>query len=162
MIKCRSYTFLTKRMVFAKHRWHTSSRWKITHIPVISSSVMTYANLVSIPAKEHNIHIWYTSPLIPEVVPMHLMLHKQRCIHYENVFMYWGRDNKTSLGLHDLGARLWPVARQTRKPYRMIGTILKQTLSWGNGSGIHITRRADTYLLTFPSVRRYRKINSRK
>jgi hypothetical protein len=32
--------------------------------------------------------------------------------------------------------------------YRMIGTVLKQTSSWGDGFRIRITRWEDTYLLT--------------
>jgi hypothetical protein len=133
---------------FAKYIWCTYNWWQITLFPVVSSSGMTYAYVVSILA-ENTIDIWHTSPLIPQVASVHLMIHGQHCICYENVFMSWGRDNKTSLGPHALGARSWPVARQTRSPYHMIGTILKQTSSWGDGSRVHITWQEDTYLFTF-------------
>jgi hypothetical protein len=36
---------------------------------------------------------------------------------------------------------------------------LASTLSWGDRSGIHITRWEETYLLTFLYVRRYRIVN---
>jgi hypothetical protein len=90
----------------------------------------------------------HTSPLIPQVASVCLTLHGQCCIRYENVFTTWGRDHKTFLGPHALGARSWPVARQTRNLYLTIGTVLKQASSWGNKSEIHITRQKNTYLLT--------------
>jgi hypothetical protein len=36
---------------------------------------------------------------------------------------------------HVLDARSWLIARRTRIPYRMIGTVLKETSSWGTGPG---------------------------
>jgi hypothetical protein len=62
--KCRPYMFLTKRKVWQYIR-HTYSRWRIALIHIVSSSGMTYANVVSVPAEEHNRNIWHTSPLIP-------------------------------------------------------------------------------------------------
>jgi hypothetical protein len=38
---------------FAKYRWRMDSRWQIAPIPVVSSSGMTYTNVVSIHAKKH-------------------------------------------------------------------------------------------------------------
>jgi hypothetical protein len=145
--KYQSYMFLTKRKVCQYIR-RTYSRWWITLILVVSSSGMTYANVVSIPTEEHNRNIWHTSWLIPQVVPVRLTLHRQCRIHYENVFTSWGSDHKTSLGPHALGARSWLIAQWTRNPYRTIGAVLKQTSSWGDLFGIHITRLEDTYLLT--------------
>jgi hypothetical protein len=52
--KCRSYTFLTQKKRFAKYRWRTYNQWQIVLIPVVSSSGMTYTNVVSIPAENHN------------------------------------------------------------------------------------------------------------
>jgi hypothetical protein len=65
----------------------------------------------------------------PQVAPMSLTVHRQHCIRYEDVFMSLGRDHKTSLGLHALGARSWLVARQTHNSYRTIETVLKQASS---------------------------------
>jgi hypothetical protein len=42
-----------------KYRWHTHNRWQIILIPVVSSTSMTYANIVSIPAEEHNRYMIY-------------------------------------------------------------------------------------------------------
>jgi hypothetical protein len=98
--------------------------------------------------QKSTIDIWHTSPLISQVVSMRLTLCGHRCIRYKNVFTYCINDHKTFLGLRALGAQSWLIARQTHNPYRMIGTILKQTLSWGDGSEIHITQWEDTYLLT--------------
>jgi hypothetical protein len=53
---CRSYTFLTKRKRGVKHRCRTCSQWQIALIHVVSSSGMTYANVVSIPAEKYNIY----------------------------------------------------------------------------------------------------------
>jgi hypothetical protein len=127
------------------YRWRTLSRWQFTHNPVVSSNDSTYET-------------W----LAYQVMPMHLMLHGQRCIHYENVFTHWRRDHKTSLGPHALGTLLWPITRQRLSPYCTIGTVLKQISSWGDRFGIHITQREDTYLLTFSSVCCYRKVNCKK
>jgi hypothetical protein len=50
---------------FAKYRWRTYNWWKITLIPVVSSSGMTYVNMVSVPTEEHNRYMTYitTYPL---------------------------------------------------------------------------------------------------
>jgi hypothetical protein len=76
------------------------------------------------------------------------------------VLRKWPQDVPSSLLA--LGTQSWLVARRTRNPYRTIGTVLKQASPWGDGSGILITRREETYLLTFSSVHCYRKINCRK
>jgi hypothetical protein len=148
-----------KRKTFATYRWCTHSPWQFALILMVSSNETTYAIMISIPTEEHNIHIWHTSPLIPQVASTLLTLCGQRCIRYKNVFTSWGRDQKTSIGPHALGARTWLVAWQTRSPYHTIGTIIKQASSWGDRSKIHITRREETYILTFSSVHRYRKVN---
>jgi hypothetical protein len=44
---------------FAKYRWHTYNRWQVTLIPVVSSSGMTHANVVDVPAEEYNRYITY-------------------------------------------------------------------------------------------------------
>jgi hypothetical protein len=139
--KCQSYMLLTKYI------WHAYNWWQITLIPVVSSSDLTYKTWLAYLQKSI-IYIWHTSPLIPQVTPAHLMLHGQCCICYENVFTSWVRDHKTSLGAHILDARSWLVAQRTHNPYHMIGTVLKQNSSWGDGFGNHITRREDAYLLT--------------
>jgi hypothetical protein len=139
MTSCSSYLFLTKRKTFATYRWRMNSRWQFALNPVVSSSVwLTQTWLVYL--QKGTIDIWHISILIPQVALVRLMLHGQRYIHYENVFTSWGRDYKTFLGPHTLSARSWQVARQTRSSYRKIGIVLKQTPSWGDGFGIHITR----------------------
>jgi hypothetical protein len=86
MTKCQSYTFLAKKS-FVKYRWRTYNRWQFTLIPVVSSSGMTYANVVSVPTEKHNRYRYnHTSPLIPQVTHVRLMLHEQCCICYKNVF----------------------------------------------------------------------------
>jgi hypothetical protein len=131
----------------AKYRWRTYSRWQNALIPVVSSNETIYAIVVSVPTEKHKIHIYTYITTYPQVAPTCLTLRGQRCICHENVFMSWGGDHKTSLGPHTLGARSWLVTWRTRYPYRTIGIVLNQTSSWGDGSGIHITRREDTYLL---------------
>jgi hypothetical protein len=93
-----------------KYRWRTYSRWQITLIPVVSSSVWLMQMWLPYLQKS-TINIWYTSSLILQVALMHLTLHGQRCIRYENVLTSWGRDHKTSQGPHALGARSWSVTR---------------------------------------------------
>jgi hypothetical protein len=41
---------------FGKYRWRMYNQWQITLMSVVSSSGMTYENVVSVPAEEHN---WY-------------------------------------------------------------------------------------------------------
>jgi hypothetical protein len=43
-----------KKKSFAKYRWRMYSQWQIVLIPVVSSSGMTYRNVVSVPREEHN------------------------------------------------------------------------------------------------------------
>jgi hypothetical protein len=67
----------------------------------------------------------------------------QERIHF---LQKWPQDIPKSL--LTLDTRSWLVTQQTRNPYHKIGTVLKQASSWGDGSGIHVTRWEDTYLLT--------------
>jgi hypothetical protein len=53
---------------FVKYRWHTYSRWQITPIPIVSSTGMTYANVVSVLAEEHNRYMTYTTTYPPSGV----------------------------------------------------------------------------------------------
>jgi hypothetical protein len=48
-----------QKKCFVKYRWRTYNGWQITLIPIISSSGMTYAIVISIPSEEHNIHMTY-------------------------------------------------------------------------------------------------------
>jgi hypothetical protein len=69
-----------------KYRWCTHSRWQFVPIPVVSSSGMTYANVVSIPAEEHNRYMTYiTTYLLSGVHVFNAVwtaLHTlQECIH---------------------------------------------------------------------------------
>jgi hypothetical protein len=41
------------------------SQWQFTLIPVVSSSGMTYTNMVSVPAEEHNRYITYITTYLP-------------------------------------------------------------------------------------------------
>jgi hypothetical protein len=41
---------------FTRYIRRMYSRWQIALVPVVSSSGMTYANMVSVPAKKHNIY----------------------------------------------------------------------------------------------------------
>jgi hypothetical protein len=54
-----------KEFFFAKYRWHTYSRWQIALIPIVSSSGMTYRNMVSVPAEEHNRYMTYITTYPP-------------------------------------------------------------------------------------------------
>jgi hypothetical protein len=147
MATCWSYTFLIKRKTFAKYRWCTQVGGKVALIPIVNSKWYDLLSMVSIPAKNTtDIYMAYNTTYPPSGA--RALNTAWTTLHYENVFLSWGRDHKTSLGPHTLGARSWLVARQTHNPYCMIGTVLKQTSSWGDGSGIHITQREDTYLLT--------------
>jgi hypothetical protein len=50
---------------FTKYIWRTYNRWQITLIPVVSSSSMTYANMFSVPAEEHNRYMIYITTYPP-------------------------------------------------------------------------------------------------
>jgi hypothetical protein len=76
MTICRSYPSSPKEKI-AKPKWRTYSRWQFTLIPVVSSSDMTYANVVSIPVENTTDIYNHTSPLIPQVAPVRLMLQGQ-------------------------------------------------------------------------------------
>jgi hypothetical protein len=50
----------------AKYIWRTYSRWQIVLIPIVSSTGITYANVVSAPVEKPNRYRYnHTSPLIP-------------------------------------------------------------------------------------------------
>jgi hypothetical protein len=149
MTTCRLYPFLTKRKLLLNIDGVCVVDDKSHSTPWLALSDTTYSNVVSVPV-ENTIDIYnHISPPIPQVAPVRLTLHGQRCIHYENIFTSCRRDYKTFLSPYTLGARSWPVAWPTRSPYHMIETVLKQASSSGDEFGIHITRRKDTYLLTF-------------
>jgi hypothetical protein len=40
----------------AQYIGRTYSQWQFALIPIVSSSGMTYANMISVPAEKHNIH----------------------------------------------------------------------------------------------------------
>jgi hypothetical protein len=82
----------------AQYIRRTYSQWQIVLIRVVSSTEMTYTNVVSVTAEKHNIHI-HASPLIPYVATMHLTLRGQRCIRYKNVFTSYRCGDKTFPGL---------------------------------------------------------------
>jgi hypothetical protein len=104
---CRSYMFLTKKR-FAQYIRHTYNRWRSHSSPLSVLAKLVYAIMVRVPAEKHNIHL-HTSPLIPQVVSMHLALHtSQECIH---VLQKWPQDIPRSLLA--LGTRSWLVARRT-------------------------------------------------
>jgi hypothetical protein len=145
---------------FVKYICRTYSRWQITLIPTVRSSGMTYVNMVSVPVEKHNIYDKYNHLSPSGALTFNTVwtaLHTLR----EHIHA-WENDHKTTLGPHALGAWSWLVAWCTRSPYRTIGTVLKQTSSWGDESGIHLTRWEDTYHLTFSLVRRHRIVNCRK
>jgi hypothetical protein len=50
---------------FAKYRWRMYSRWQIALIPIVSSSGMTDANMISIPVEEHNRYMTYITTFLP-------------------------------------------------------------------------------------------------
>jgi cytochrome c oxidase subunit IV len=158
MTTCRSYMSSPKEKV-AKYSWKTCSRWQNTLIPMVNSNGLTYTIVVSV-STENTTDIYnHISPLILQVASVHLTMRGHHCIYYENIFTSCRRDHKKLLGPHALSARLRPVTWQTRNPYYTIGTVLKQASSWGDGSGIHNTRREKTYLLTFLYVHHYRIVN---
>jgi hypothetical protein len=47
---------LPKEKRLTKYRWRTCSRWQFALISIVSSSGMTYINVVSIHAEVHNIY----------------------------------------------------------------------------------------------------------
>jgi hypothetical protein len=50
---------------FAKYRCHTYNWWQIVLILIVSSSGMTYANVVSIPVEKHNRYMTYITTYPP-------------------------------------------------------------------------------------------------
>jgi hypothetical protein len=55
---------------FVKYRWCMYNRWQNTLIPMVSSSGMTYANVVSIPAEKSQIHMTYITTYLLSGAPM--------------------------------------------------------------------------------------------
>jgi hypothetical protein len=53
---------------FAKYKQRTYSRWWITLILIVNSSGMTYTNMASIPAEEHNRYMTYITTYPPSGV----------------------------------------------------------------------------------------------
>jgi hypothetical protein len=51
-----------------KYRWRMCSQWQNVLIPVVSSNGMTYANVVSVPAEEHNRYMTYITTYPPSGV----------------------------------------------------------------------------------------------
>jgi hypothetical protein len=78
----------------------TYNRWQSHSFPLSVLAKLVYAIMVSVPAEEHNIHIWHTSPLIPQVAPMRLTLCGQRCIRHKDIFTSSGSGHKTFPGLY--------------------------------------------------------------
>jgi hypothetical protein len=54
----------------------------------LALSDKTYSNVVIVHAEKHR-YIWHMSPLIPQVAPVCLTLHRQCYIYYGNVFTSW-------------------------------------------------------------------------
>jgi hypothetical protein len=50
---------------FTKYRLGMHSRRQIALIPIVSSSGITYANVISVPAEEHNTHMTYITTYPP-------------------------------------------------------------------------------------------------
>jgi hypothetical protein len=73
---CQPYTFLTKRKGLIKYIWHTHSRWQFALNPMISSNDTIYEMWLAYPHKSIIYIYTDTSPLIPQVAPVCLMLHK--------------------------------------------------------------------------------------
>jgi hypothetical protein len=119
---------------FAKYRWRTYNWWQITLIPVVSSNDMTYVNMVSIPAEEHNRYmtyiITYPSSGIRAFNAARTALHTLR--EHIHVLNKRPQDNPRS---HALGVRSWPVAQQTRNLYRTIRTVLSKPRLERTGPG---------------------------
>jgi hypothetical protein len=132
---------------FAKYIWRTYSQWRSHSSPWSVLAKLVYAIMVSVPAEEHNIHIWYTSPLIPQVAHTCLTLCGQRCICHKDVFTSCGSGHKIFSGLYSLQVRGRNSSHDGRQPLPHDRDCLKQTSPWGNWAGIHITRHEDTYLL---------------
>jgi hypothetical protein len=110
MTTYQSYPFLTKRKGVSNINGVRIVGDKSLSSPWLVLAVwLTQTWLVYL--QKSTIDIWHTLPLIPQVVSVRLKLHGQCCICYENVFISWGKDHKTFLGLHTLGARSWPVWR---------------------------------------------------
>jgi hypothetical protein len=147
MTICWSYMFLTKkkdlsniygvRIVGGKSHsfpWFVLVEWlKQTWLVYLQKSTIYMTYITTCPPS--GAHAFYTAQTV-----LHTL---QERIH---VLQKWPQDIPRSLLA--LGTRSWLVTWWTCNPYHMIGTVLKQASSWGDGSWIRITWREDTYLLT--------------
>jgi hypothetical protein len=147
---------------FAHYIRRAYSRWQSHSSPKSVLANLIYAIAVSVPAEEHNIHIWHTSPLIPQVAPTHLTLQGQRCIRHKDVFTSSGSGHKTFQGLYSPWVRGHYSLYDRRQPLPHDRDCLKQTSPWGNGARIHITRHEDTYLRVGASLQKSKlqKVNT--
>jgi hypothetical protein len=109
----RSYWSSPKEKL-TKYWWRTCSRCQFTLIPMVNANGMTYAIVVSVPTKSTTDIYNHTLPLIPYVAVVHLTLHGQRCIRYENIFMSCRR------GVQDIPR--FPCPRCTVMASRTINT----------------------------------------
>jgi hypothetical protein len=126
----------------------TYNRWLSHSFPLSVLAKLVYTIVVSVPAEEHNIHIWHASPLIPHVAPTHLALCGQRCIRHKDVFMSSGSGHKTFPSLYSPWVRDRDSSHDGRQPLPHDRDCLNQTSPWDNEARIHITQHEDTYLLT--------------
>jgi hypothetical protein len=65
MTKCWSYTFFTKRKVLSNIDGIRIVGGKVALITVVSYSGITYANMVSVSADEHNRYMTYITTYLP-------------------------------------------------------------------------------------------------
>jgi hypothetical protein len=89
----------SQKEMFAQYIRRTYNQWWSHSSPYSVLTKLDYTIVVSVPIKEHNIHI-HTSPLIPQVTPTRLTLRGQHCIHHKNIFMSCESGHKTFLGLY--------------------------------------------------------------
>jgi hypothetical protein len=117
--------------------------------------------MISVPAEEHNIHITYITTYLPSSA------------HAFNVV--WTTLHMLRERIHVLRKRPQDLPRSTRPRCAVVISHMTDTqplphdrdcpqanLILRGRSEIHITRWEDIYILTFLSVRRYKKVNHRK
>jgi hypothetical protein len=156
MTMCRSYTFLTERKLLPNIDGICIVGGKVALILVVSSSGTTYANVVSIPAEEHNRYMTYN------------ITYPRSGTHVFNVV--W-------TALHTLQERIhvlckWPqdIPRSPRPSCEVVASRTTDTQPLPhdrNYPQANLILRGPvrdshhlvggTYILTFSSVRRYRK-----
>jgi hypothetical protein len=130
---CHLHTMRQANMIL-----HTKQRIKVKQWTILDLN-SNLAKLITHHNQTKELFAWFLNAFNATWTALHTL--KER-IH---VLRKWPQDIPTSPNA--LGARSWLIARQTRSSYRMIGTVLKQTSSWGDRSEIHITRQEDTHLL---------------